>query len=95
MNILPQSIYDKYGIQEDIDDPKIKSLRFKTKREFEDIIDTIKFKDIKNIKYFYEDQSGRKEINYYTKTRGSTNSFGKRKVRLSLKQLKRDLKKVS
>jgi len=95
MNILPQSIYDKYGNREDMDDPKFKSLRFKTKKEFEDIIDTIKFNDIKNIKYFYENQSGRKEINYYTKRPGNTNSFGKRKVRLSLKQLKRDLKKVS
>ena len=54
-----------------------------------------KIKSLLPIKYFYEDQSGRKEINYFTKRRGSTNSFGKVKHRLNLKQLKRDLKKVS
>ena len=71
--ILQPIIYEKFESVADPDnDDRVDRIIFKTKRDLKYILDHLRFKVIKNIRYYHGDISGEKQINYLVKKQGAT-----------------------
>ena len=71
--ILQPIIYEKFESVADPDnDNRVDRIIFKTKRDLKYILDHLRFKVIKNIRYYHGDISGEKEINFLVKKQGAT-----------------------
>jgi len=71
--ILQPIIYEKFESVADPDnDDRVDTIIFKTKRDLKYILDHLRFKVIKNIRYYHGDISGEKQINFLVKKQGAT-----------------------